>query len=169
MMFTLLDPRVWLLALALAGVSGGFGYFKGRIDGHKLGSAAVQARWDSAEAQRREAAEKAEKKSRARERAMQEKANAAIAQSNQRAVRARADADAARGSERLLRDELDAFRARSSRSPENSCAAADARTSAVGELLAACTEEYRGLATKAQGHLGDALSAREAWPTGEAK
>lgn len=165
MMFTLLDPRVWLLALALAGVSGGFGYFKGRIDGHKLGSAAVQARWDSAEAQRREAAEKAEKKSRARERAMQEKANAAIAQSNQRAVRARADADAARGElERLRAVHTPNTRADSGGSAEATCRTADDRTRAVRDLLLACGAELEAVARAADGHLRDALSAREAWP-----
>lgn len=164
-MFTFLDPRVWLLALALAGVSGGLGYLKGRSDGHKLGSAEVQQRWDAVEAKRREVATKAEQESRAKERALQEKANAAIATANQRAIRSRADADALRADNDGMRMQLDAFhRANSGRGTENTCAAADARTHAIGELLVACTTEYTEMARAAQGHLIDSLSARQAWP-----
>lgn len=169
-MFTFLDPRVWLLALALVGVSGGLGYLKGRGDGYKLGSAEVQQRWDAAEAQRREVADKAEKESRAKERKLQENANAAIARSAQRAIRARVDADAARSElERLRNVPTPDTRPDSSGSPEAACRTADDRTRAVRELLLACGTELEGLARAADGHLRDAMSAREAWPTGESK
>ena len=164
-MFTFLDPRVWLLALALAGVSGGLGYLKGRSDGHKLGSAEVQQRWDAIEAKRREVAAQAEQESRATERKRQEKANAAVSTATKLAHRARADADALRADNDGMRVQLDAFRrANSGRGTENTCAAADARTDAIGELLVACTTEYTEMARAAQGHLIDSLSARQAWP-----
>lgn len=164
-MFTFLDPRVWILALALAGVSGGLGYLKGRSDGHKLGSAEVQQRWDAIEAKRREVATKAEQESRAKERALQEKANAAIATANQRALRSRAAADAARSELDGLRNVPTASTIPDhSRGPEDTCRAADDRTIAVRQLLEQCGAELETLARKADGHLRDALTLYDAWP-----
>lgn len=164
-MFTFLDPRVWLLALALAGVSGGLGYLKGRSDGHKLGSAEVQQRWDAVEAKRREVADKEAQESRAKERRYQEKANVAIAKSNQRAINARADAASARSElDRLRNVPIPDTKPDSGGSTETACRTADDRTRAVRELLAACSAEYEAMARAAGGHLRDALSAREAWP-----
>ena len=163
-MFTFLDPRVWLLALALAGVSGGLGYLKGRSDGHKLGSAEVQQRWDAIEAKRREVATKAEQESRAKERALQEKANAAIATANQRAIRDRAAADLARSELDGLRVQLATIGTRDSGSTEATCKAPDDRAPAVAAVLGECATALEDLARKADGHARDALTLHDAWP-----
>lgn len=46
-MLALLDPKTWLAAVLVAGISGGFGYWRGNA----AGQAAVQARWDKAKAE----------------------------------------------------------------------------------------------------------------------
>lgn len=43
-MFVLLDPKTWLAAVLVAGISGGFGYWRG----NEAGQAAVQAEWNEA-------------------------------------------------------------------------------------------------------------------------
>ncbi|MDO4795765.1 MAG: hypothetical protein Q4A28_07510 [Brachymonas sp.] len=43
-MIALLDPKTWLAAVLVAGISGGLGYWRG----HAAGSAAVQAEWNEA-------------------------------------------------------------------------------------------------------------------------
>lgn len=164
-MFTFLDPRVWLLALALAGVSGGLGYLAGRSDGHKLGAAEVQQRWDAIEVKRREVATKAEAESRATERRLQERKDAALATANQRAYSARADAAAARSEhDRLLQYVRNLPVTRDSGSTETACKAEPDRALAVAELLGQCAGELETLARKADGHLRDAMTLHEAWP-----
>lgn len=54
-MIALLDPKTWLAAVLVAGISGGFGYWRGNA----AGQAAVQAKWDKAKAAAIEAAAKA--------------------------------------------------------------------------------------------------------------
>lgn len=46
-MIALLDPKTWLAAVLVAGISGGLGYWRG----HASGQAAVQAEWDKAKAE----------------------------------------------------------------------------------------------------------------------
>lgn len=160
-MLYLLNPKLWIGLAIVALVS--FGLFRVHSSGKESGRAEIQAKWDKVENQRREVAERAEKESKARERSLQEKANAAIAKSNQRAINARADAASARS-------ELDRLRnvpipdTVSSGSTEATCRTADDRTRAVRELLSACSAEYEDMARAAGGHLRDSLSAREAWP-----
>lgn len=163
-MFSFLDPRVWLLALALAGVSGGLGYLKGRSDGHKLGSAEVQQRWDAAEAKRREVATKAEQESRAKERAHQERVNAALTASNKLAVRHRVAADLARSELDGLRLQLATIGARDGGSTAPSCQAEPDRAPAVAAVLGECATALEDLARKADGHARDALTLHDAWP-----
>lgn len=146
-------------------------YIEGREDrARDEGRAEIQVRWDKAENQRREVADKAAQESRAKERRYQEKANVAITAANQRALRDRAAADAARSElDRLRNVPIPDTKPDSGGSTEAACRAADDRTRAVRELLAACSAEYEDMARAAGGHLRDSLSAREAWPTLEAK
>ena len=46
-MFALLDPRVWLVALALVGAAAGIGYLRGRSDGAE----SVAVKWKLAQAE----------------------------------------------------------------------------------------------------------------------
>jgi hypothetical protein len=83
---------------------------------------------------------------------------AAIAQANAEA-RSRADAARSANAVRGLRDELASLKSRSqSDSPEAE------RTSAIGELLAECSEAYRSLAERADRHVNDLRLLQEAWP-----
>lgn len=54
-MIALLDPKTWLAAVLVAGISGGIGYWRGSA----AGRASVQARWDKAKAAAIEAAARA--------------------------------------------------------------------------------------------------------------
>lgn len=54
-MLALLDPKAWLAAVLVAGISGGVGYWRG----NEAGQATVQAKWDKAKAAAIEAAAKA--------------------------------------------------------------------------------------------------------------
>lgn len=140
-------------------------YIEGREDrARDAGRAEVQARWDKAENQRREVADKAEKDSRARERSMQEKANAAIATANQRALRSRAAADLARTELDGLRVQLATIGTRDSGSAEATCKAPDDRTSTVAALLGECASTLEDMARKADGHARDSLTLHDAWP-----
>lgn len=54
-MIALLDPKTWLSAVLVAGISGGIGYWRGNT----AGQAVVQAQWDKSKAAAIEAAAKA--------------------------------------------------------------------------------------------------------------
>jgi hypothetical protein len=112
----------------------------------------VRSEWTAAIAQ-------ANAEARSLEQARQRRADEAGRLAAAREAGLRADAARSANAVRGLRDELAALKSRSqSDSPETQ------RTSAIGELLAECSEAYRSLAERADRHVNDLRLLQEAWP-----
>ena len=84
-------------------------------------------------------------------------------EARQREARLRADIDRLRTESVRLRDNLATASIRL-RLPDTPVPAVVDYASTAGELLAECTDAYRELATKADGHVSDALMLYNAWP-----
>ena len=84
-------------------------------------------------------------------------------EARQREARLRADLDRVRAESDRLRDNLATASVRL-RLPDTPVPAVVEYADTAGELLAQCTEAYRDLASKADGHATDALMLLNAWP-----
>ena len=84
-------------------------------------------------------------------------------EARQREARLRADIDRLRTESQRLRDNLATANVRL-RLPDTPAPAIVDYASTAGELLLQCSEAYRDLATKADGHATDALMLYNAWP-----
>jgi len=98
---------------------------------------------------------------RLKERAMTKQAEEARNAATQREIALRRAADGARGAlDGLLYDIADLRRAMPSMADD----ALRERADTLGKLLAECSAEYRGLAERADRHVNDVRTLREAWP-----
>lgn len=132
-------------------------YALGRSDG----ADAVQAKWDKAKAVQMKSALDAEKAARAKEQSMMTRLQEAQSAATQRETKLRADAGAARIAAAGLRDDLAAVRSRLSAATAEACRST---ASAALELLGTCADEYREVATAADGHASDTETLIDAWP-----
>jgi hypothetical protein len=149
LMFSLLDPRIWLaFALAVA-LSFGGGYFKGSHDRGKRDELEQAAAVSRANAEARKLEQE-------RQRRVDDVARVAAAGE----ARLRADAARARDDVRGLRGDLDAIQ----RTSEKSLAAANEAFSVTAGLLGRCTALYLGVAEDAARADSEARELREAWP-----
>lgn len=92
---------------------------------------------------------------------MEQTKNDAIQKAQARAEALQADAGRATAAADSLRKQLAGVPARIATA---SRAAVDEYAATAGELLGACTAEYRAVAAAADGHANDAQLMREAWP-----
>lgn len=148
-MLSLLDPRIWLVALLVFGGATGVAYWKGRHDGKVL----VHNQWAASTA-------KANVESFAVTEHRQRNVDASLEAT---AARARADRDRANRADRTisgLRDTLDA----TERHAQESLTAAAATVAAYRAVFGSCVAEYRAMGEEAAGHARDALMYRDAWP-----
>jgi len=104
---------------------------------------------------------KAQADTRAKELAFNQRLQDAQNEATKRETKLRGDAAAARRTVDGLRDTLYEFRASL---PNATPGSLIARADSAGELLGACTDEYRSVAEAADRHAGDALMLQEAWP-----
>ena len=93
---------------------------------------------------------------------MQGERDAAVKKSMERRAASARDAVALDGELDGLRNELDLLRAALPSDTREACVA---RADALAGVFEACVGEYRSLAKKAQGHLDDALTLDQAWPS----
>lgn len=115
-------------------------------------------RIDRLQAQHTQALSDARAQAEARTAELQETKDEAIRRANQRAIEQRSAADSARSELDRLRGDIAARDAASAGSP-GADAAATARA-----LLADCAARYSDLAAKADRHVNDAVTLRDAWP-----
>ena len=138
-----------IIAAALAGWAGW------SVQGWRLGEQIAALK--SAQA---EAVNTATREARATESRRYQGVQDAQVKSAQRAAQARRASDAARTSGDGLRDDL----AAGLRASEESAAACHQHAATVSRLLDQCQQDYRGMASTAQGHAGDVMLLLEAWP-----
>lgn len=84
-------------------------------------------------------------------------------EARQREARLRADIARLRDESQRLRDSVATASARL-RLPDTAAPTVIEYADTAGELLLQCTEAYRDLAAKADGHAADALMLHQAWP-----
>ena len=149
-MISILDPRAWLIAIALCAASVGIGYWRGNV----AGRAAVQAEWDAAVIVWRE-------QNRKQEQEYANRIDQAIAERDAKLKTVQADATAARAAAGSLRDKL--TEARRSLAQHSPATVLDYATTAA-ELLGECSAEYQRVAEQADGHAADAEALIRAWP-----
>lgn len=144
-----LDPRLWLVVLAL--LAGAFG--AGFVKGSAHGAQGVRNEWNEAKlAANREARSLEERRlSRVAE---------SVAMADAREARIRGDALNARRVADGLRGDLDAARVFASRSAD----AANLAVATLGNVFESCVREYQRVAQDADGHASDALTLEQAWP-----
>ena len=138
------------LAATLIGATGAW-----QVQGWRLGEQIAALK--SAQA---EAVNTATREARATESRRYQGVQDAQVKSAQRAAQARRASDAARTSGDGLRDDL----AAGLRASEESAAACHQHAATVSRLLDQCQQDYRGMASTAQGHAGDVMLLLEAWP-----
>lgn len=107
-----------------------------------------------------EAVNVATREARATESRRYQEVHDAQVKSAQRAAQSRRAADTARNAGDGLRDDI----AAGLRAIEESAAACRQHATTVSRLLDQCQQDYRGMATTAQGHAGDVMLLLEAWP-----
>lgn len=107
-----------------------------------------------------EAVNTATREARAQESRRYQEIQNAQAKSAQRAADARRASDAARTAGDGLRDDI----AAGLRASEESAAACHRHATTVSRLLDQCQQDYRGMASTAQGHAGDVMLLLDAWP-----
>jgi hypothetical protein len=147
--WSLLDPRLWLAALVLVGAASGVSYFKGRSDGKTI--------CEAKHAQAVTAANVEARKIETRRQAMVDEAGRVAAA---RESRLRADSRRAAGESAGLRDDLRSARDYAAQSR----AAAERVANVATELLGRCTESYLGVAEAAQRADSEARELRQGWP-----
>lgn len=145
-MLYLLNPRV-LIALAIVAALA-FSH----LMAYRKGSANVKAEWTLSVAN-------ANAEARQLERARQRFADEAGRMAATREARLRADAARAADSARGLRDELTRISGRSEPGT-----ASDATVRTLGDILQACTDEYRSVAEQADAAFSEVKMLRDAWP-----
>ena len=138
-----------IIAAALAGWAGW------SVQGWRMGEQIAALKTAQAEA-----VNTATREARATESRRYQEIQNAQAKSAQRAADARRASDAARTAGDWLRDDI----AAGLRSSEESAAACHQHAATVSRLLDQCQQDYRGMATTAQGHAGDVKLLLEAWP-----
>ena len=138
-----------LLGAALAGWAGW------SVQGWRMGEQIAALKTAQAEA-----VNTATREARATESRRYQGVQDAQVKSAQRAAQARRASDAARTSGDGLRDDL----AAGLRASEESAAACHQHAATVSRLLDQCQQDYRGMASTAQGHAGDVMLLLEAWP-----
>lgn len=148
-MFSLLNPTIWLVALAILAGSSGLSYFKGRTNGTKICEAAHAAAKVAAN-------EDARKLEQARQRRADESAKLAAA----REVRIRLDADRARNAVGILRGTLDSVERRASESR----AAADNAVRALSNVVGECGSALVEVSQDADRARSEVKTLRDAWP-----
>jgi hypothetical protein len=148
-MLSLLNPTLWLVALAILAGSSGLSYFKGRTNGMQV----CEARHAAATVLANDEARKLEQ---ARQRRADEAAKLAAA----REARIRAAAAGARRDADSLRGTVSAVQ----RHSEESRAAADNAVRALADVFGSCVREYQGLAEEADRATSEVKTLRDAWP-----
>lgn len=138
-----------IIAAALAGWAGW------SVQGWRMGEQIAALKTAQAEA-----VNTATREARATESRRYQGVQDAQVKSAQRAAQARRASDAARTSGDGLRDDL----AAGLRASEESAAACHQHAATVSRLLDQCQQDYRGMASTAQGHAGDVMLLLEAWP-----
>ena len=138
-----------IIAAALAGWAGW------SVQGWRMGEQIAALKTAQAEA-----VNTATREARATESRRYQEIQNAQAKSAQRAADARRASDAARTAGDWLRDDI----AAGLRSSEESAAACHQHAATVSRLLDQCQQDYRGMASTAQGHAGDVMLLLEAWP-----
>ena len=138
------------LAATLIGATGAW-----QVQGWRLGEQIAALK--SAQA---EALNTATREARATESRRYQEVHDAQVKSAKRAADARRAADSARNAGDGLRDDI----AAGLRASEESAAACRQHATTVSRLLDQCQQDYRGMATTAQGHAGDVMLLLEAWP-----
>ena len=93
---------------------------------------------------------------------MQEQRDASVRKSQERRVEAAARDAALEHELGGLRNELDLLRSALPSATREACVA---RADALAGVFEECVGRYRSLAKKAQGHLDDALTLDQAWPS----
>ena len=149
-MISILDPRAWLVAIALCAASVGVGYWRGNV----AGRAAVQAKWDAAALVWQE-------QNRKQEQEYANKIEQAIAERDAKLKAVQADATAARAAAGSLRSQLS--KANRELAQHSQATVLDYATTAA-ELLGECSAEYQRVAEQADGHAADAEALIRAWP-----
>jgi hypothetical protein len=148
-MWSLLDPRIWLIAIVLVGAASGVSYFKGRSDGRTI-----------CEAKHAEAVTAANVEARKMEAARQRNVDDAARTAAARESRLRADSRRAAGESAGLRDDLRTARDYAAQSR----AAAERVATVATELLERCAGRYTGVAEAAQRSDIEARELRQGWP-----
>lgn len=156
-MLSILDPRIWLALLISCALSGGFGYWRGDVAGHK----AIQAKWDAAKIVQMEAARAAEATNRATESRLKTQVIEAQNANQDRINKISADAAAARTQSDGLRRDIAAVR---SVLPSLAADAVRQYAATATDVLGECADRYTDMAAKAQGHASDSLMYQQAWP-----
>jgi hypothetical protein len=148
-MWSLLDPRLWLAALVLVGAASGVSYLKGRSDGKTI--------CEAKHAQAVTAANVEARKIESRRQAMVDEGARTRAAAE---TRLRSDLASARSLRDGLLDVLNATQ----RYAEESHAAATRATAALDSVFRDCTRAYLDMAEAAQRHADDAVMLRDGWP-----
>jgi uncharacterized phage infection (PIP) family protein YhgE len=154
-MFALLSPRLWLaigLAVILA-ASHGFAY--------KSGRAAVRADWDAEKAIQLKQALELQSQYRQKEQEHAKRLSDAQQAARKRENLLQSQLATLRVASDSLRDDLATY---SSQLPSASCDAVKQHAAALNTVFGECSRAIEGLAGKAQGHAGDALTLEQAWP-----
>lgn len=154
-----LIPDPWRLASRVLAV--GLLLFAVYLFGRHDGAGHVQAQWQADKAAQSGRQAQAEKLMRERENLMNERLRKAESHAEMRQKEnARLAADAAATADRLRHD-LATARSRLSAATAEACRAT---ASTALELLGTCADEYRAVATAADGHYSDFQALSDAWP-----
>jgi hypothetical protein len=148
-MWSLLDPRLWLAAIVLVGAASGVSYFKGRSDGKTI-----------CEAKHAEAVTAANVEARKIENRRQAMVDDAARAAAARESRLRADSRRAAGESAGLRDDLRSAGDYAAQSKS----AADETIRVTTGLFERCTSLYLGVAEEAARADLEARELRQAWP-----
>lgn len=148
-MFSLLNPTMWLVALAILAGSSGLSYFKGRTHG-------IQ----TCEAKHAAATVLANNELRALENARQRRADEAAKLAAAREAGIRAAAVSARRDADSLRGTISSVQ----RHAEDSRAAADNAVRALADVFGSCVAEYQSVAEQADRATSEVKALRDAWP-----
>jgi hypothetical protein len=148
-MWSLLDPRLWLAAIVLVGAASGVSYFKGRSDGKTI----CEAKHAEAVTAANVEARKIENR---RQAMVDDAARAAAARTRSLA----ADAARARSESRGLRDDLRAVELHASQSRT----AADNAVRALSAVVAECGATLVEVASDADSSRSEVKTLRDAWP-----
>jgi seryl-tRNA synthetase len=154
-MLALLSPRLWLaigLAVILA-ASHGFAY--------KSGRAAVRAQWDAEKAIQLKQTLELQSQYRQKEQEHAQRLSDAQQAARKRENLLQSQLATLRVSADSLRDDLATYR---SQLPGASCDSVRKHADALNTVFGQCARAIGELAGKADGHAGDALMLRDAWP-----